>query len=254
MDSNSPVAALVGTFAVGFAVQRLMDVVETTYVALFVPGDDDRAANRKKALLGWLSLVAGLALAKWVGVLAALGYTVPLAVDVVVTALIVSAGTEWFNAFVKFISYAKDEKKEEKATAQAERKITETVAKGVSPAVLERLTTSAAQQGFTGLSPLVRAAALESFCLTRLRAEKVVKRCIRRVAQRGQDDPIEDGDTLSKCGIRVQPNVDRLLTMIIADPAHGVRAEGCALRAGDLEASVDTEVAELVDQVFARAR
>ena len=75
-------------------------------------------------MLSVVSLIVGLALA-WGGglrVLLPLGLANADAVDVVVTALVISAGTEGFNSIMKFLGYDKEDKKASAATqVQCER-------------------------------------------------------------------------------------------------------------------------------------
>jgi len=115
------VKALGPAFAAGFAVQRLLEILDPVLekVQLFT--------DYKKITLAVISLIVGLALAFGVGlrVLRPLGAADSDLLDAVVTALIVSAGTEGFNSIMKFLGYAKEEKKVDaaekkgKANAQA---------------------------------------------------------------------------------------------------------------------------------------
>jgi len=67
----------------------------------------------KKAILGALSLVAGLALAFGAGlrVLELLGVSSPWYWDELTTGLIISGGTQGINSILKFLGYAKEGKK-----------------------------------------------------------------------------------------------------------------------------------------------
>ena len=100
------VMALGPAFAAGFAVQQLMELLDPIVIKLIGTGD-------KKLVLGIVSLIAGLVLAFGAGlrVLQHLGINEADFLDGVVTALIVSAGTEGFNSIIKFLGYAKENKK-----------------------------------------------------------------------------------------------------------------------------------------------
>ncbi|HEX6678414.1 MAG TPA: hypothetical protein VF486_25780 [Actinomycetes bacterium] len=109
------VTGLGPAFAAGFAVQRLLEVFDG--VVNLVPG----TVAAKKTVTAVLSIGIGLLLA-----LAGLRVLEPLgldtrgslvAADVFVTALVLSAGTEFFNSILKFLSYAKEDKKAQAATS-----------------------------------------------------------------------------------------------------------------------------------------
>lgn len=105
----SAVDALAPAFAVGFAIQQLLELLDPA-IGLAIHG------VAKKILLGAVSLAVGVVLAlalDAIRVLSALGTTADVWVDVLVTGLIVSAGTEGFNTIVKFLGYAKEDKKKE---------------------------------------------------------------------------------------------------------------------------------------------
>ena len=104
---DSLVLALGPAFASGFAVQRLLEILDP------ILDNNTFFKNNKKMILAIVSLIVGLALALGAGlrVLRPLGITSADLVDIVVTALIVSAGTEGFNSIMKFLGYAKEGKK-----------------------------------------------------------------------------------------------------------------------------------------------
>jgi uncharacterized membrane protein YidH (DUF202 family) len=111
----SLVNALAPAFAAGFAIQRLLEILDPIFSQIF-RGEGEENANRKKAVLGLIALIIGLGLAilAKLHVLQLLGATgVPDFVDYLVTGLIISAGTEGFNSILKFLSYKKEEKKQE---------------------------------------------------------------------------------------------------------------------------------------------
>jgi hypothetical protein len=100
------VEALGPAFAVGFAVQQVLEIVDPVIEAV-VP------KNWKKTILGLIALAIGLAAAYGakVRVLGPLGVTSAGAWDPIVTGVIVSAGTQGFNSVMKFLGYAKENKK-----------------------------------------------------------------------------------------------------------------------------------------------
>ena len=119
--------ALGPAFAAGLAMQQLLELLDAGASALL------RAETRKttwdnvkKCVLGVVSLLIGLSTA-WAGlrVLAPLGLTKADGLDFLVTAFVISAGTEGLNSIMKFLGYAKAEKKaeaqKEKAEAAKER-------------------------------------------------------------------------------------------------------------------------------------
>jgi len=83
-----------------------------------VKGDE----KAKKLFLGLVSLAAGLVLAFGAGirVLTHLGYMGHDLWDAGITALIVSAGTEGINSIMKYLGYAKENKKDEVGLRSAE--------------------------------------------------------------------------------------------------------------------------------------
>ena len=112
------IAAFGPAFAAGFAVQRLLEIVDALFVRI---GEDSAFARSKPAIMAILSLAMGLLLAGLapLRVLAPLGVTNALLADFLVTALVISAGTEGVNSIVKFLEYAKDNKKGQAALSKA---------------------------------------------------------------------------------------------------------------------------------------
>ena len=97
--------ALAPAFAAGFALQRLFEIFDFAF--------DWLPAQQKKIALNVLALAVGLFLAS-VGalrVLEPLGVENKVGVDVMVTGLVISGGTEGFNSIMKFLGYKKEEKK-----------------------------------------------------------------------------------------------------------------------------------------------
>ena len=116
METTSLIAALGPAFAAGFSLQRLLEILDPLVTRII--GDE-----RKRIVLGLLSLAVGLLLAFALDlhVLTKLGVTLSPRMgylDYLVTALIVSAGTEGFNSILKFLSYKKEESE---ATATTEK-------------------------------------------------------------------------------------------------------------------------------------
>jgi hypothetical protein len=104
---NNIIEAFAPIFAVGFAVQQLLEIVR--------PILDKVAPVNTKMLLGIISLVVGVLFSATTGVrvLEPLGVGGCKIIDIVVTGLIISAGTEGMNSVMKFLGYKKDKAKEE---------------------------------------------------------------------------------------------------------------------------------------------
>ena len=100
--------ALGPAFAAGFAFQQLLELLDPL-ASRIVSGDN------KKLALGSVSLILGLLLAFSAGlrVLQPLGFAGPDWLDAIITGVIISAGTEGFNSIMKFLGYAKENKKKE---------------------------------------------------------------------------------------------------------------------------------------------
>lgn len=94
-------------FASGFAIQRLLEILDP------ILDKTPLIKDYKKITLGVVSLIFGLVLAFGIGlrVLQPLGIASADFFDGIVTALIISAGTEGFNSIMKFIGYSKENKK-----------------------------------------------------------------------------------------------------------------------------------------------
>src|SRR2546427_4874712 len=104
------VTALGPVFAAGLAIQQLLELLDSILLKRLIP-------EYKKAILGALSLVAGLALAFGAGlrVLELLGVSSPWYWDELTTGLIISGGTQGINSILKFLGYAKEGKKADAA-------------------------------------------------------------------------------------------------------------------------------------------
>lgn len=108
--------ALIPAFAAGFAVQQLLELLDPI-VEKIIPKDS------KKLVLGLVALGAGLLLAIQtpIRVLQPLQLGVDVWLDRIVTALVLSAGTQGFNSIQKYASAAKEAKK---ADAEIKRQAT----------------------------------------------------------------------------------------------------------------------------------
>lgn len=98
--------------AAGFAIQQLLEILDPV-IGRWISGTD------KKAVLGIVAFVAGLGLAFGAGltVLEPLGIHGAVLVDRIVTALLISAGSEGVNSFLKLLGYLRDRQRSESAMA-----------------------------------------------------------------------------------------------------------------------------------------
>ena len=105
------VKALGPAFATGLALQQLLQILDPLLEK------SQAIQQNKKGILVIVSLLFGLIFAFGAGlrVLAPLGVANADLLDAIGTALIISAGTEGFNSIMKFLGYAKEEKKAEAA-------------------------------------------------------------------------------------------------------------------------------------------
>jgi hypothetical protein len=114
------ITALAPVFAAGFAVQQLLEILTSFFDAW------QFLQKYKKLILGLISLVIGVALAFGVDALRVLQplftdaagkatASVPPLLDHLVTALVISAGTEGVNSILKFLKYSKEDKKTDAA-------------------------------------------------------------------------------------------------------------------------------------------
>jgi len=99
-------------FVAGFIVQRLLEIVDPISTAKL------KDPNQKKIVLGLLSLVIGCTLAGFMGIriFHALNdnfSNVP--VDILLSGIFISAGTEGFNSLLKFANYKKETSKADAA-------------------------------------------------------------------------------------------------------------------------------------------
>jgi hypothetical protein len=107
------IQALTVPFVAGFIVQRFLEILDPITVKFI------KDANTKKIVLGLVSLAIGCALCGYAHItifheLSALFHNfkdLPFWLDVVVSGIFVSAGTEGFNSLLKFANYKKEASK-----------------------------------------------------------------------------------------------------------------------------------------------
>ncbi len=98
----------------GIAIQQILEILDPLVVKII--GEED-----KKMAMGLIALMAGLAVSFGLGmrVLQPLGIVVPDGLDMLVSAMVIGAGTEGFNSLLKYIDYAKEGKKGDAAALKA---------------------------------------------------------------------------------------------------------------------------------------
>jgi len=118
------ILALAPGFVAGFAVQRVLEVLSAAFdygVSLTFGGnatvDDPKFKARKTFWTAVISILMGLAIAGYahVRVLQPLQFEAPDEWDLVITALVISAGTEGMNSILKWLGYKKDQAAEKTA-------------------------------------------------------------------------------------------------------------------------------------------
>lgn len=105
--------SLAPAFAAGLAIQQLLELADRFFEQVFkILGPSLSVGIDKKLILGLVSLFVAFIITVGAGlrVLQPLGIEARF-VDVVVTSLIISAGTESLNSIVKFLGYTKEERK-----------------------------------------------------------------------------------------------------------------------------------------------
>ena len=115
------VFALGPAFAAGFAVQQLLEILDPLFDPLSkkiiekIKMIQPIGVVDKKIVLGIISLILGFVLTIGAGLRVLRPFLIIRAdfLDTIVTALIISAGTEGFNSIMKFLVYAKENKKGE---------------------------------------------------------------------------------------------------------------------------------------------
>jgi hypothetical protein len=107
--------ALVPVLFAAFAIQRLLDISD--------PVVDKAVKNKidRKIVLGILSFFAGFILAFGCGIRVLLPLGIDASIlDGVITALIISAGTEGSNSLMKILSYSKEMRREQTSRTEKE--------------------------------------------------------------------------------------------------------------------------------------
>jgi hypothetical protein len=117
------IAALAPVFAAGFAVQQFLEI-PGTLIDIY---GGAQAQKYKKVILGVIGAVIGFVLAYYLDDLRVLKILIDsmknatglkAGLDIFVTGLIISAGTEGVNSILKFLKYSKEDKKNEAAAGQ----------------------------------------------------------------------------------------------------------------------------------------
>jgi hypothetical protein len=112
------VKALGPAIVAAFAVQQLLELLDPGVVRLFrLEGNDEKDKKKKRLVLGIVSLIVGLVLAFGVDemrVLQNLGVADVDFLDAIVTAVIISGGTEGSNSVLKILEYLKGSLKEDR--------------------------------------------------------------------------------------------------------------------------------------------
>lgn len=98
-------------FAAGFAVQRTLEILDPLFGKL---------GDAKKIGLGFISLGLGMLIAfgAQLQVIHTLAENVSISkgLDMLITGLVISGGTEGFNSIMKFLSYKKEQTKADAVT------------------------------------------------------------------------------------------------------------------------------------------
>jgi hypothetical protein len=112
------VKALGPAIVAAFAVQQLLELLDPGVVRLFrLEGNDEKDKKKKRLVLGIVSLIVGLVLAFGVDemrVLQHFGVAHADFLDAIVTAVIISGGTEGSNSVLKILEYLKGSLKEDR--------------------------------------------------------------------------------------------------------------------------------------------
>ena len=94
-------------FVAGFAIQQLLEILNPLIDFKF---KTKKSKPTKKLIMGLLSLAIGLALAGFteLRVLKPFGIAISEGWDIIITGLVLSAGTEGANSIMKFLGYTKE--------------------------------------------------------------------------------------------------------------------------------------------------
>lgn len=122
--------AVIVAVGVGVALQRVVDLLEWALALIRTPIQRPKAL--KRVILGAMAMGVGAAVGTgmsdgWLSVAAVVGLT--------------SAGFEWSNGAIKMLERLNAQRRDECATAQAERLAAEAVAGALTPDVARRMTT-----------------------------------------------------------------------------------------------------------------
>src|ERR1051325_357314 len=125
------IMALAPVFSTGFAIQQLLEI-PGTLIDIF---GGEKSQQFKKVILGMLGAIVGCLLVAWLhglrglkillthsvtdsaGKVTTVVPDIKAYVDVPVTGLILSAGTEGLNSILKFLKYSKEDKKNDAASS-----------------------------------------------------------------------------------------------------------------------------------------
>jgi hypothetical protein len=118
-SATNVTVALAPTFAAGFAIQHADELLDPLISKL-----SGNSETLKKTLMGWLSFLFGTIVTVSLQLRVVKAFGGPTGglndvIDAIVTALIISTGTEGVNSIIKFLGYAKDQKKAAAAQSEA---------------------------------------------------------------------------------------------------------------------------------------
>jgi preprotein translocase subunit Sss1 len=134
------IVALGPVFVAGFAVQQFLEILTAVLNLDSKPSFE----KFKKVILGVVSLALGLLLAGCVQEFRVLHVlkiaSVGTWLDVLISALVLSAGTEGVNSILKFFKYSKEDKKATAASKDPSSGLAASAATGVpTPEALKRM-------------------------------------------------------------------------------------------------------------------
>jgi len=229
--------ALMPIFASGVAIQQLNETLDplTTWIAKVLRGD----SNTKKVVFGVISVGFSLVVVAQcrLGILHALPIATkaPDWLDTLLTALIISTGTEGINSIVKFLGYAKEQKK----ASAANRK---SAADGNLAAVnREILSTSSA---LDAPRPFVNLAANQMDLVT---AGRICDACVRSAGN--VHGSIRAQDPMEMFGIEDSDAIETFVNLIASDRKIGVPSAGFQIDPDALDVKKSTTFGELKQMV-----
>lgn len=125
-ELTNPLYALALVSMIGFAIQQLIELIDPIVTRLITGGIEpitDQEVLKKKRVMQWLSLFLSFLVVQWsyymgepIRTIGFLGLENYDRVDLLVTVLLLSAGTEGSNIVVKYFNYVKDGRKLKKNT------------------------------------------------------------------------------------------------------------------------------------------